>query len=287
MRIKVKIPGSCGELIQGTVNGSPFLVTCPIDSYTEVIVSDQTTSLNGLGVKSLLALQKTLIFLGVDTYPYGMSLRSNLLQGKGMASSSADIAAVCFATAASLKKKLSSTEVGSIAASIEPTDGVFYNGIVCMNHMTGECIKLLGELPQMHIAIFDTGGLVDTLCFHQRDDLHHLNKENEPLLKKAIRLLREPYCAESIGEAASISSLANQKILEKTLLTEIIFTAKSFGAVGVNVAHSGTIIGLLFSPETSIDDIKKTVLIITKKFNHLTYLKTTHLISGGCFIEKW
>ena len=37
--IKVKVPGSCGEIVQGTESGRPFLITCPINCYTEVRVT--------------------------------------------------------------------------------------------------------------------------------------------------------------------------------------------------------------------------------------------------------
>ena len=40
MEIVVRVPGSCGELVQGFAGGEPFLGTCPIDRYTTVQVSD-------------------------------------------------------------------------------------------------------------------------------------------------------------------------------------------------------------------------------------------------------
>jgi len=38
MVIRVKVPGSCGELLQGTKNGKPFLLTCPINQYSTVLI---------------------------------------------------------------------------------------------------------------------------------------------------------------------------------------------------------------------------------------------------------
>ena len=35
---RVLLPGGCGELVQGALDGVPFLVTCPIDCWSEVTV---------------------------------------------------------------------------------------------------------------------------------------------------------------------------------------------------------------------------------------------------------
>ena len=38
MELIVRVPGSCGEVMQGFWQGRPFLVTCPIDRYSTVVV---------------------------------------------------------------------------------------------------------------------------------------------------------------------------------------------------------------------------------------------------------
>ena len=64
MELTVRVPGSCGELLQGMKAGNPFLVTCPVGSYTTVRISDTLAGIHGLGRKSLMALEKTLTSLG-------------------------------------------------------------------------------------------------------------------------------------------------------------------------------------------------------------------------------
>ena len=159
----MRVPGSCGELAQGVHKGKPYLVTCPIDAYTTVWVSDSWQGQAGLGEKSCLALKLTLDFLGKTSFPYGIRLESELPHGKGMASSSADIAAVSAAAAAALGKRLSPEEIFRIATAIEPTDPVFFPGHVCANQQDGSIYAEYADWPQLKIAIFDTGGTVDTL----------------------------------------------------------------------------------------------------------------------------
>ncbi len=286
MYIQVKVPGSCGELVQGTLRGIPFLVTCPINLYTKVEISDEYQGIYGLGCKAQLAMERVLDYLGIHGFPYGIKLKSQLPCGKGMASSSADIAAVCLGIAFSMKKHLSPEEVARIAAGIEPTDGVFFKGIVRINHMTGECQEHLGNFPRLHIAVFDTGGVVDTLEFHAKNDLHSLSSVNEEEIIAAIRLLRPPYLPEKIAEAATRSALANQCILPKTELEELAAFVLERGALGVNAAHSGTILGVLFSPGTCSGLVAVQVREICTAYPHLQYLQTLELISGGYSIEK-
>ena len=286
MHITAKVPGSCGELVQGTVQGIPFLVTCPVNLYTRVTISDTPQAPDGLGSKSKTALERTLQYLGQKDFPYGISLTSELPIGKGMASSSADIAAVCFAVAAACGRQLSAAEVSRIAAGIEPTDGIFFDGVVRINHMTGECLEHLGTLPPLKIAVFDTGGAVDTLKCHERSDLQELNLQNETKIKDALELLRQPQDATAVAEAATRSARANQLILQKHDLEAVIDLAKEQGALGVNIAHSGTIIGILFAPETGLALIEDKAQRIAHAFRHLQYLQCVELISGGYTIEN-
>lgn len=285
MELTVKVPGSCGELVQGTHRGTPYLVTCPINLYTRVTITDKHTNISGLGVKSQAALKRTLDYLGKTDFDYGMTLSSELPIGKGMASSSADIAAVCFAVAAAYGVELTAPEVSRIAAGIEPTDGVFFENIIRLNHMTGECLETMEEYPHLKIAVFDSGGAVDTVSFHERTDLDELSIRNEQITDAALELIRRSSSPSDWAEAATESSLANQSILPKKDLPELVEAARKRGALGVNVAHSGTVIGILFSPDATQERIDDAASRLAAQFSHLHYCETVELTSGGRIME--
>ena len=47
------VPGTCGELVQGTLSGGNFLVTCPVNWFSRVTVAIQEDVLPvGCGVSS-------------------------------------------------------------------------------------------------------------------------------------------------------------------------------------------------------------------------------------------
>ena len=283
MIIKVLVPGSCGELAQGWKDGQPFMITCPIGLYSRALVTDCTSAKTGLGKKAELALKTTVSYMGFDNFPLGLALESQLPTGKGMAASTADIVAVIQAVSAAIDEELEPEEIAEIAAGIEPTDGIFYSGIVRMNYMTGELLQSYGNAPKMIIAMFDTGGTINTIDFHSEYRGH----ENSPQeLLDAIDELDRDFSAQQIAKVATLSALANQHLVHKPQLEEIIEYAKSLGALGVNVAHSGTMMGVLFAADESMNKVLEAAKLIGAKFPHLEYFETERLISGGYEIEQ-
>ena len=99
----------------------------------------------------------------------------------------------------------------------------------------------------MEIVALDFGGTVDTLEFNavdRRSQWKSIQIEVDEalgLVKTGIRE-QEPGL---IGRGASISSRASQAVLFKPQLPEVLDFAESVGAAGVNVGHSGTVIGIL------------------------------------------
>lgn len=258
MTITVKMRGTCGELAQGFFRGEPLLITCPIEKFSTCIVSDEFAGVDGLGTKSRTMLRKILRHLNATDFKLGVRLTSELPRGKGMASSSADIAAVAKAVAQSLGKNLSPAELGSLCAAIEPTDGIFYGGVVAMNPLTGRLVKKISAQEKFSIAIFDYGGNVDTLTFNRRSDF------SLPTLPDVIDFA-----------LAKKSALANQKILPKRGLLELMNFATELGAAGVNVAHSGTVAGIFFRSDDS--RVHEKISAVRKKFDFLQFLTLTRL----------
>lgn len=258
MKIVVKMRGTCGELAQGFFRGEPLLITCPIEKFSTAIVSDEFFGVEGLGSKSLAMLQKVLRRFNVKKFSFGVRLISELERGKGMASSSADLAALAQAVALSFGKKFSPAEIGQLCSEIEPTDGIFYDGIVAMNPLTGKLVKNIRAQEKFLIAVFDYGGEVDTVNFNRRSDFEF------QILPDTIDFV-----------LMKNSALANQKILPKRGLEELMNFLQEIGAVGVNVAHSGTVAGIFFHADEKF--VVEKISAVKKKFDFLQLLTLTRL----------
>ena len=288
MRVKVKAPGSCGELVQGTIDGKNFLITCPIDMYSEVEVISGRGVQSSAGSKALSAVAKTMHYLKVADSDFQVAIQSSLPSGKGMASSSADISATCQAVALRLGKMLTTDEIADLALSIEPTDGVFYPGIVMFDHVHGLIRRYLGTPPKMYVAVFDVGGEVDTLYFNRRTDLVKLNSDKEHQVRKAMDLVIKGLATGNttlIGQGATLSAVANQNILCKPCLDRILDVIPQFGAVGLNAAHSGTVLGVLF-PTDYKSRHEECITAVQEVCPEVKYLRTVKLISGGLMKQE-
>jgi L-threonine kinase len=283
MGITAKAPGTCGELVQGTINGQNFLITCPINVYSEVEISFGQQQEGRIGDKTRAAVKKTLAYLQQSASKLAITAKSELPIGKGMASSSADIAAACQATAKCFGQVLTADEIADIALAIEPTDGIFYPGIVMFDHVSGNIRRLLGAPPTIYIAVFDVGGEVNTQQFNQRNDLAALNTAKESLVQQAVELVTEGVrCGDSqmIGRGATLSAIANQTMLYKPCLDQVIEIAERYGAVGVNAAHSGTVLGILF-PASERSQISSCIKTVSAACSGIAYWRTVEMISGG------
>jgi L-threonine kinase len=250
-----KAPAACGELVQGTLDGRSFHISCPIDLYSQVKVLLTGDSPEGsekiVGAsekwKTKEAIRKTLEFFGKENLRVHFEIHSQIPLGKGMASSTADIGAACLATASALGGKIGPQEIARIALSIEPTDGTLFEGVAIFDHKNGMLSKILGKAPDMEILVVDLGGEVDTLEFNKRD-FSRINQARKREIKEALRLVEEGIRDVNpalIARGATMSAFGNQKILPKPELEKVWFLARAAGAVGINVAHSGTVIGIL------------------------------------------
>ena len=247
----VRAPGVCGELAQGVIEGIHFLVTCPIDFYSRVTVDLYS---DGPGVeapdgcdKTAAAVRRALSQLKNAKVRAKLTINNPIPRGKGMASSSADLAAAIAATGLALGEELTPYQIAQIALSIEPTDGIMIPGVALFDHRAGIIRESLGPPPPMEIVALDLGGTVDTVQFNMVDRFQRWQNVDEQT-KEALRLLRLGIANEDpvlVGQGASISADASQAVLSKPRLEEVKNFAKSVGAVGVNVGHSGTIMGVL------------------------------------------
>ena len=247
----VRAPGACGELVQGMLDGVHFLVTCPIDFFARVQV---TLYNDGPGVdgpadcpKAVAALSATLAHLGHKDIRARLAIQNPIPKSKGMGSSSADVAATIGATGLALGAQLSPETMARIALSVEPSDGVMFPGIALLDHREGRILETLGPPPPMEIVALDFGGTLDTLEFNavdRGDQWRAIQAEVDEalLLVKAGIKDSDP---ESVGRGATISARASLSVLPKPMLQPVLEFAEAVGAVGVNVGHSGTIIGVL------------------------------------------
>ncbi len=288
MRGVARAPGTCGELLQGTLNDMHIHVTCPVNLYSTVEVilkpGQSDITVNQPYSKVQAAIAKTLAFWGLPNCGAEAWVQSALPVGKGMASSTADITAACVAASEAVGKFIAPADIARIALSIEPTDGLMFPGLVLFDHVAGKNYRQMAKPPEINIMVIDTGGTVDTGEFNARGNLPALNRQKEKTIRQALKVMEEGLTtgdAHKIGQAATMSALANQQTINKPELDEIIAIARAFDALGVNTAHSGTVLGILYNRDlTDKAALLEKLLMYNKAFQ----LIDCSLIGGGAEI---
>jgi L-threonine kinase len=267
------------------LGGEYFLVSCPVDLFTQVRVE---LFEGGPGVtapadcpKSAASVEATLAYVGRQDLRAQVSIDNPIPRCKGMGSSSADVAAAIAAAGLAAGYKLPTSVVGKIALSLEPTDGLMFPGIVLFDHREGRIFEELGPPPPMEILALDFGGTVDTVEFNRidrRDLWQSLTTDTD----KALDLVRlgiwrgDP---RLVGRGSTISARANQQVLPKAQLNQVAEFAESIGALGVNVAHSGTVIGVLLDARRKQG--KSVLRLAESVFPHAQMMHLFRVIGGG------
>ena len=282
---RAQAPGTCGELAQGMLRGDHVQVTCPIDLYSTASVE----LLEGTGKvcgpedspKARRGIELALAFFERADVDARLRLQSPLPRGKGMGSSTADVAAAVVATAEALSVHISPDDVARIALKVEPSDGLMLPGIALFDHRDGKVAQLLGPAPAMRVLVLDFGGTVPTVSFNAVDRTVAL-KRLEPRLTKALDLITEGLRigdVDLIGRGATLSAQLHQRVLPKPQLSQVLEFAQDMSAAGVNVAHSGTVLGVLLSDDGTLAD--RAVQKAWQRLSGLRAIFSQRLVDGG------
>ncbi|MDU4878923.1 MAG: cobalamin biosynthesis protein [Clostridioides difficile] len=279
-------PASCGEFVQGIIDDEEYLCSYAIDMYSKVYIEEKLVDINLGRYKSRLAIEKVFEKFNLPkkyTKNISLNINSKIPVGKGMASSTADIGATIRATLSLIDKDLSSEEISKLAAEIEPTDSIFIDKNSIFNPLNGTVIKYLGNLTNAKVVILEPNKVLDTMKIRLRQDYNKLKVENKEVIKKSFALLEEGLKKNNlslVGEACTLSSLANENIEKKEYLNEIKKISKKYGAYGVNIAHSGTVVGILI--DKYMNDKKMIDALCESNINSVyNKIYTQNIINGG------
>lgn len=248
--------GTLGELLQGPVDDEDGtlqigLISLPIRRYSWVhfLPGETAGDVSGLGTKHRcqraieLYLQRT----GRRLAPGRWRHDSELPEGKGMASSTADVVATLRCLDSIFDTRTPASVVCDILREIERSDSVFLDRYALYLSGRQAVVRRFDYMPQYHACYIDEGGAVDTersgpallAYYRSRADAYAAN------LQRAIEAF-ERADAAGIAHCATASALLAQGVLPKRSFDAMLAQRARFGADGIVVAHTGSVIGYLF-----------------------------------------
>ncbi|TYR36742.1 kinase [Mesorhizobium microcysteis] len=202
--------------------------------------------------KALRAAGLTLALLGHDRPGATLHVESDIPVGHGYGSSTADVIAAIRAAAAAVGTVLPPATISrlAVAAEVASDATAFEAEAVLFAHREGEVLEHFGSsLPPFHLIGFrpEDAEVVDTLNFVSA----RYNAEEIQLFRVLRGLVASAVARQDpglLGRAATISATLNQRHLAKPHFDFVMGYMDRIGALGLQVAHSGTLFGLLMDP---------------------------------------
>src|SRR3989338_6473095 len=172
MNISRTAHGKFGELLQGALHGENqhFQIILPIKLFSTATFQLSEKKIGsvvpGHKIKAKNLCQKILDYFQI-TSGFELTLKSDIPEGKGLGSSTADLVASAYAITQSIQKNLTEAVFLEFLREIEPSDGTMYDNVVCFYHRQVKLHSVLGNLPDLVVIGLDEGGVVDTVQFNK------------------------------------------------------------------------------------------------------------------------
>lgn len=257
--------GSClahhGEILQGIFPGPGGvfyrgLVTLPCHNLRSIAVF-HPHGLRGLTVspswrvKALSAARLTLAYLDLPLVEGVLTIHSDIPVSWGLGSSTSDVIAAIRAVAGAFQRRLAPQVLAKLAVQAEvASDSVmFEDRAILFAHRDGLVLEEFSlGLPALTVLGVNTdldGSGVDTLLMRPAEYSQWEVEAFRPLLGLLRRALHNQD-AKLLGRVASASARINQRHLPKPFFDRLERLVGEVGAVGLQVAHSGSVLGILF-----------------------------------------
>ncbi len=253
-----------GEILQGVFHDEKGrlkrgLVTLPCPawrSYATFFPSSsaaEITCTSGMWKARRAAVLSMQVF-ATDTSPVTggfMEINSEVPRGVGMGSSTADVTAAIRAIAGFHGVTPTAEEIGRIAVSAESaSDPIMIDDrVVLFSHREGTVLETFGRrLPSMIVVGCEAdpgAGVVDTLTLpaavYSAAEIDIFRS-----LRTELRAAVATGDVARLAKVATSSALISQRFLPKSAFDFLLQLCERTGGHGIQVAHSGTVAGLIF-----------------------------------------
>ena len=260
------ITGKVGEWLQGVdcegapivyalaVDLSPFRTVTSVESAAELtVVINPDAPAESAKVKK--AINQLASSYGCDCN-CRVTISGSPPRGKGLGSSSIDIASALLAIRELLGLPISSSELFKLMCRVERSDYLFNpESIVAANPSDGRC-SVVGPAPKCLVLAWDTdpSGAVNT------EAVGHLDVARRPFGQEYRELtdMIQSGGTEAVLRAATRSAEINERILPKIGFSAAHKFVNALPGAGLIAAHTGTCLGFVL-PEPIDQDLERYV----------------------------
>lgn len=277
-----------GEILQGVFDDASFqryrgLVTFPcrhLQTSASFVQhpSDAVTISPSTKEKARRAAELTLRQIGRQGQGGNVHISSTIPIGRGMGSSTADVLATVQAVLDYFDEAWSMEEIMHVAVEAETAcDSTLFSQVaVLFAQRDGIVLEAFDRaLPKIDIISVDCepNATVSTLDFEPAL-YNEFEVEAFRPLRSLLRWAVRHSDAKLVGKVATASAWINQRFLAKPRLEELHQIASASGAIGLQVAHSGTLVGLMFdhlSPDRDLSIERAAAALERAEFSFTTF----------------
>ncbi|HET7464696.1 MAG TPA: hypothetical protein VFJ82_25865 [Longimicrobium sp.] len=252
-----------GEIVQGmfhsgdgTVEHGLVTLPCPLfhtRAHFRPLPAGPLTVEPGDRSRSRAAARLTLDALGRTGWGGSLRIESNVPVQWGCGSSTTDVLATIRAVADAFGRALEPEWIATLAVAAETaSDSLMFGpgrAVLFAQRRGRVLLDLGGPLPAVRVLGFNTEGQrgVATLALPPVPYSAWEIEAYRPVLGLLRRAVEEQDPA-LLGRVATASTVLMQRHRPKRHMPELLGLAREAGALGVQVAHSGTVAGFLFEP---------------------------------------
>lgn len=245
--------GHAGEILQGGVRlgerVEPFLVTLPVPVFRSAVTVRRDSAWSVTPAWKAKALRAARLAWGLLDGALEVAVESAIPVGRGCGSSTADCVATVRAVADLLGVSWSAEEVARLVQRAElASDATMFDlKPVAFLPRTGELLlRFDGAWPEMNVEVIDMGGpMVETLdCPVPPYSAGELDEFAELLVELEAAVVTGD--AAGVGRVALRSGAIHQRYRPHAEWDRLTGRAVAGGALGVALAHSGTVAGVLW-----------------------------------------
>jgi uncharacterized protein involved in propanediol utilization len=259
--------GSCiahhGEILQGSfynekgiVQRGSVTLRCPLFSASAKFLPTRQSKIEvypnrRTKRKAIRAAQLTLAKLRKQHLGGLLFLAADSPEGWGLGSSTSDVVATIRAVADAFRTSFTAGDIALLAVEAEvASDSIMFDrDVVLFAHRDGIVLETFdNSLPPLDVLGFDTDPThsgVDTLL-HPPAAYTWQEIESFRPLRGLLRRAIADQDPRAVGAVATASARINERFLPKPRFSEILRVKEDSGALGVQVAHSGSVVGLMF-----------------------------------------
>jgi uncharacterized protein involved in propanediol utilization len=253
-----------GEILQGAVRRGAEVVPCLITMPARRVGSRARYEPGGhmlevvpaWKLKAARAARLALEFVGAPAGGGRLEIECSVATGVGLGSSTCDVVAAIRAVCAAYGVAVEPDVVARLAVAAEgAVDPIMFDReVVLFAQRQGYVLETFGSwIPPYVVVSIDTDAGtrgVDTLSLPPPQYTDAELDAFEALVARA-RTAFEGRDVAAIAAVATESAAVNQRFLPLRCFCEIVALAGEFRALGVQIAHSGTVAGILFDTRTA------------------------------------